>query len=146
MLSDNTVCKFLKNVDIFGEPVPSFKISGKGSIKTFTGALISMTIIFLTITFGLIKLQHLLQRKNPTMISNMAPLEAGQEYSTAQDEFMIATVAENYNTGDGISDPRYVRWVTAYWQRINGELTRKYYPMYKCLDEDFARFKTPENN
>ena len=60
MLSDNTVCKFLKNVDIFGEPVPSFKISGKGSIKTFTGALISMTIIFLTITFGLIKLQHLL--------------------------------------------------------------------------------------
>ena len=73
-----------------------------------------MTIALLTITFGLVKLQHLLQRKDPIIISNENPLEVGQKYELAQEEFMTAYAAENYDTGKGISDPRYIRWVTAY--------------------------------
>ena len=57
----------------------------------------------------------MLIRKNPSINTNETALEAGQTYDTAQDEFMIAVAAENYLTGVGISDPRYVRWVTAYW-------------------------------
>ena len=111
------------------------------------GALSSLVMIFLTILFGSLKLQHLINKKSPSITTNQQPLEAGVTYKIDQDEFMMAFTAENYDTGAPITDPRYVKWVTAYWERIDGdwEITR-WYPMHKCTDADFSRFKKPEND
>ena len=135
---------FFKNLDIFGEPVPSFKISGRGTVKTYAGAIVSITIILLTLMFGLMKFQGMIIHKNPNIVSNEIQLEAGKIYATAQDEFMMAFAAESYSNGNGISDPRYVRWITGYKIRIGTEWSVKYYPMYQCRDEDFTRFFTPD--
>ena len=104
-----------------------------------------MTIALLTITFGLVKLQHLLQRKDPIIVSNINPLEVGQKYELAQEEFMTAYAAENYDTGAGISDPRFVRWVTHVKQRIGVKWTILNFPMHKCQDVEFARFSASKS-
>ena len=59
---------------------------------------------------------------------------------------MMAFTAENYDTGVPLSDPRYVKWVTAFWERVGGEWNIKWYPMQKCSDAQFSRFKAPEND
>ena len=137
---------FLKNIDIFGKPVPTFSIRGQTEVKTLCGALISLFIMFLTIMFGILKLQHLFERKNSTINTNISPLEAGVKYKLDQDEFMMAFTAENYDTGAPLSDPRYVKWVTAYWERVGGEWIINWFPMHKCSGAEMARFKNPEND
>ena len=89
---------FLKALDIFGKPVPTFNIRGQTEVKTMCGALMSFVIMFLTIMFGILKLQHLIEKKNPTINTNISPLEAGVKYNIDQDEFMMAFTAENYDT------------------------------------------------
>ena len=51
---------FFLDLDIFGAPVPSFKISGHTTVRTKLGSFASIMIFALTLIFGLLKLQHLL--------------------------------------------------------------------------------------
>ena len=46
---------FLKNLDIFSEPVPTFNISGKTSVQTWVGTWTSIIIFMMTFAFGLLK-------------------------------------------------------------------------------------------
>ena len=57
----------------------------------------------------------------------------------------MAVAAENYDTGAGISDPRYVRWVVSYIQRKNDEWRTKIYLMHKCHEEEFAELNVAES-
>ena len=72
--------KFLKSVDMFGAPVPNFNMRGRAEVKTSCGACISMVIFILTLLFGMLKLQHLVVRKNPSIVTNKIPLEAGERF------------------------------------------------------------------
>ena len=110
------------------------------------GAITSLAIIYVTILFGSLKLQHLTNKKGPTINTNITPLEAGVTYKIDQDEFMMAFSAENYETNEPLTDPRYVKWVTAYWERVGGKLLTRFYPMHKCSDAEFSRFSKPEND
>ena len=47
-------------------------------------------ILALTFTFGLLKFQHLLERKNPVIISNEEDLDPDEILDTSSEEFMIA--------------------------------------------------------
>ena len=58
---------------------------------------------------------------------------------------MVAFAAEHYETGIGLSDPRYVKWINSVVHRIDGKLFRKYYLMHKCSNEEFVRFSDPIN-
>ena len=88
----------LLKIDIFGEPVPSFNLSGRQVIKTHSGALISIVIFSLTLVYGLIKMQQLFERKNPVINTNVTPVAVGASYNVLQDEFYAAFAAENYET------------------------------------------------
>ena len=44
----------------------------------------------LTLAFGLVKLQDLVERNNPTFSTNFSPLEAGKRFNTGSDDFMMA--------------------------------------------------------
>ena len=96
---------FLKNIDSFSEAVPTFNIDGHTEIKTFPGALITLTISLLTFIFGVMKIQHLLERKNPTINTNDEPLDEGTTYFLDNEEFMMAFAAERYDNFNGLSDP-----------------------------------------
>ena len=76
---------------------------------TSIGACISFVIRILILIFGLIKLEHLLSRKNPTLSKNEEALEVGEIYETAKEEFMLAFTVEHWATGVR-DDPRYIQW------------------------------------
>ena len=59
--------KFVKKFDLFGKQVPMFNLKGKNIIQTFEGAIISMVIFALTLSFSLLKFEHLINRRNPTI-------------------------------------------------------------------------------
>ena len=61
---------FFRNIDIFGKPVPSFNLDGKDTIKTTIGACMTLIIVILTLAFGLLKMRHLFERKNPIINTN----------------------------------------------------------------------------
>ena len=48
--------RILKEIDIFGAPVPGFNLNGKQSINTHTGGCISIIIISIVLIFGTNKL------------------------------------------------------------------------------------------
>ena len=136
---------FLRNIDNFGEAVPSFNIGGRAEIKTISGGIVTLIIFLVTFSFGVMKMQHLLEKKNPVINTNEEPLEDGTIYATNGDEFMMAFAAERYDDARGLSDQKYIKWVAAYWVKTDNVWEIKWFPMYRCTDDDFARFNLPEN-
>ena len=82
--------KVLKSVDMFGASVPKVNIRGRGEVKTVCGACVSIGILCITLLFGILKLEHLITHKNPTISTYEIPLEAGERFSLDSDDFMIA--------------------------------------------------------
>ena len=60
----------LKKIDFFAAQVPSFNIGGKNKVQTWFGSCASIIILFMTLTFGLLKLEKLYHRKNPQITTN----------------------------------------------------------------------------
>ena len=86
--------EFIREIDMFGQTVPTFNIGGKEQVKTSIGAIASILIFFLTFAFGLIKLEHLAERKNPTINLREDELdELFGKFSTSYDDFMMAFAA-----------------------------------------------------
>ena len=79
--------EFIKSLDMFSKPLPSFNISGKTSVPTSVGACSTISIVVLTLSFALLKMQHLINRKNPILVENTNPLEIDETYSLGNDEF-----------------------------------------------------------
>ena len=68
------VFDFFRKIDMFGELVPAFNIARKSTIQTLAGAGVSLLVLMLTLAFGLIKIQSLIMRKNPSINTNMHKL------------------------------------------------------------------------
>ena len=98
-------------------------------------------IFIVVILFSLLKLQHLIERKNPLITMNKTELDSSVTYPLNQDDFMMAFFAENYQTGEAISDPKYVKWVARHIQLKDGVTTKTFHPMHVCNSEDFDKFK-----
>ena len=74
---------FVKRLDMFGAPVPSFNIEGQRSMKTNCGAIATILMISITIMFTLVKLEHLVLKKNPSLTTNVEQLEQGERFDSA---------------------------------------------------------------
>ena len=57
----------LKELDMFGESIPSFNLRGKTKVKSFTGGSVSLVIIYIVILFAALKLMHLFSKHNPSI-------------------------------------------------------------------------------
>ena len=86
---------------MFAARVPSFNIRGQDSIKTTIGTCMSMIIVCLTLGFSLIKLQHMLLKKNPDIIkfTEEKAFDAGTKYSLTDHGFIAAISVENWMEG-----------------------------------------------
>ena len=138
--------KFIEKFDVFGEHVPSFSLGGRTQVRTKLGAILTMIIVSLTLVFGLVKLQHLFAKKNPTINTNYESLPDDEAvFETNSDDLMLAVAAENYITGAPLTDPRYIQWLTGIWTRIEDELVIEWYPMHKCNEREYERFNKVDN-
>ena len=59
--------KVLLTIDMFGEPLPTFNIKGQSDVRTHCGGCLSTLVILTATAFAIVKLQHLLEKHNPTV-------------------------------------------------------------------------------
>ena len=65
----------VRNFDMFGSELPKFNINGKKKVTTLTGAFVSIVILAMTLMFSLLKLEHMINRKNPLISRNIESLD-----------------------------------------------------------------------
>ena len=136
--------KFLKSFDMFGAPVPNINVRGRVEVKTSFGACISMVIFTVTLIFALLKLEHLYQRKNPSITTNKIPLEEGVSFSLDSDDFMIAFALTDYAKKPK-NNPRYTRWIVHSFQIVDGKKTMSNHFLQLCTQDDMAKFNPPDS-
>ena len=97
-------------MDMFGANAPVLNINGTSSINTFTGACFSILTMSVATLFALLKLQFLLIRKSPDVISVVEASHFDSTettYNIAENDFMTAISVDHYDKGARM-DPRYV--------------------------------------
>ena len=99
---------FIKNLDMFGAPLPNFNSQGRATVKTSCGTCVSLLILTVTFMFAILKLEHLVEKKNPSITTNSTPLAAGERFNTGDEDFMMAFAAVGQYDRQSKSDPRYV--------------------------------------
>ena len=120
---------------------------GKEKISTSFGACVSIIVILLTLSFGLLKLQHLIERKNPSISTNTLPIPEGTRFNTGdRGDFLLAFgVIRQLDTERSMYDPRYIRWQASLRSR-NGsfkDTTKDHLDIHQCTSEEIARFHEP---
>ena len=139
---------------MFGAKVPNLNMKGKEKVTTSLGVFASMITIALTMMFASLKMQHLIERKNPDI--NVSTSKAvhndkfnkGQNgFKTSTDNFMMAFTVENETSKQIKSDPRYVQWVASFtdFDLSMNNRRRKYYPLHRCTMQEFKKFGEPAN-
>ena len=120
--------------------MPQFNINGKTEIPTLVGAITSIIIIILTLLFGMIKLEHLVQRKNPTINIHSEVLEEGTSQSMEADNLMIAFALERANSNTDLDDNRFFKWYALDWNANEGVFDNKFFEMHQCTHKDLKKF------
>ena len=136
---------FLKEFDIFGRDIPSFNINGKNTIQTIPGVIVSIVIGLLTLSFGILKFEHLVRRKQPLITETSSPLIKGTSQKLSDENIMMAFALETFYTSVPLDDPRYIRWYTIEWTAKEGIWTSSYKLLDKCTEADFEKFYQAEN-
>ena len=139
----------LLTVDMFGAPVPTFKIQGEEKVRTHFGGLISLLIFYVTTWFALLKLQHLLSKYNP-QVNIFTEHDAFDESDVwdgnDEDDFMMAFAVVDFYTGEVKNNSTFVKWVGKYIDAVDGKKTYSETPLRKCNEQDFAKFYDPINS
>ena len=86
----------LKNLDIFGEPLPTLNIEGKSHIYSLLGGICTLVIIFVVMIFAGVKFEQLITRHNPIMSSYERDLPLGEVMNLSERKFRIAFAVEDY--------------------------------------------------
>ena len=134
----------LERQDMFGVSVPQFNLRGESQVKTICGGGFSVFILGITFLFAWIKLAHLIEKKNPQIITNIQEdaFREGETLDTTEDDFMMAFGLEDFFRGS-LSDPRYIRWTARHiLAHSDGTFTTNYIPLHVCTESDLSKLKS----
>ena len=114
-------------------------------MKTHLGGVLSFITIGLTLMFSLLKFQHLMENRNPSITTFQQEIEASEDngFELANEEFMIAFGLDTYTEGPK-NDERIVKWIAR--NRIKtakGERITHFIPVRNCTEADFSKFYDP---
>ena len=114
---------FLKSLDSFSTPIPSFNLRGDGRVRTYVGGLSTLLVAFVTFIYGLQKLLDLFERQNPTIntIVNKNVIANEERFSVVDQNFMMAFAVENYFSSETLEDSTYLKWAAVYTSNNNGK-------------------------
>ena len=60
----------LRRIDRFGEPIPAFNVKGKNKVTTAVGGIMTLLVMFFTLSYLISKINSILEKKNPIMNEN----------------------------------------------------------------------------
>ena len=126
-MSNTSFLELLKSWDLFGAIIPNFHLKGKSKINTIVGAITTILILTMTFGFALIKFDHLIHKRGPSILKNEIVIEDDAFVDVSSDDFMLAFGLENYTTGKAMYDPRYVKWIVKFWIHDNKDSQRVEY-------------------
>ena len=58
-----------KNIDVFGESLPTFILKGRDKVTTRTGGVATIMITIIALMYAALKFSHLVDKHNPMMSS-----------------------------------------------------------------------------
>lgn len=121
-------------LDLFGKPLPVFMLRGKEEIRTSLGALLSVGLTVILFLFALLKLSHLVERKNPLVNTFELMNEIGPDgrFLPHESQFAMAVAVQNFVTTEYKSDPKFVKWAAYYYTATDGIWTNRYLPITPC--------------
>ena len=131
---------------MFALRVPAFTIAGQSRFETYTGGLVSLAVVIVTFLFAILKLQHLINHKNPlvnTIIDKNAVSNEEKFEFAKQPDFMMAFALERTTTNERLEDPHFVKWFAEHWSSQDSIMTKKAIKMHKCTPQDFEKFYEP---
>ena len=107
---------------------------GEEKVNTFGGGMLSFLIMCVTFVFALLKIQHLIDFKKPSIASFYQDLDVGPDnaFNLGTDGFMIAFGIETYRSGLR-NDARFIKWIAR--NKIvttEGERIWHYHPVRNC--------------
>ena len=135
----------VKSMDLFSAPIPQFNVKGKNSVRTHLGGVITIFAVSLTFLFALLKFQHLMENRNPSITTFQQEIEANHDngFDLENEGFMIAFGIDTYSEGSK-NDERFVKWVARNKiKTATGERFTHYIPIRNCTVADYAKFYEP---
>ena len=133
----------IKKIDFYGKPVPGFTIDGEDTVQTAIGGVLSAITMFVTVAFGLFKLQHLVRYYNPAIntFELINALEDGQVFDPVSEGWTMAFGLEDYTTKEIKDDKKIIKWLVRYLVYENSEIVeQRVMPLHACTEYDFAQF------
>ena len=137
---------FVKKIDIFGGQVPSFNIHGQKTIQTIPGAIATIVIAILTLSFGILKFEHLVRRKNPVINETTSVLAEGSIQQLSDKNIAMAFAVEDFYSGTPLEDSRFYRWYSVHWTVDKGVWSSQNSLLQKCTQDDLKKFYDYEND
>ena len=118
-------------------------------MRTYCGGCVSLVIMYVTLLFALLKLQHLLSKHNPTVnvFTEHAVFGESDVWTGGENEdFMMAFAVVDYVSGEVRDDLSFVKWFAHQWIEEDGVASQVEVDMYPCTEEDFAKFYEPNTS
>ena len=136
----------LERIDIFGQELPAFNLKGTSTVHTMTGGIFTFIVVIITLTYGSMKLLHLVNRHNPN-VSEATQLDFynfEEVLSLKEIDFKFAFSVEGYHDREVKDDPRYVKYLVRTYGRKDGKEMENILPYHKCTEEDWDTFEPPD--
>ena len=99
---------------MFGAPAPQFTINGKRGVTTPFGGLMTLLVMFLSLFYILLKVEHLFSRKNPSISKFTDATNTDGVYNLNQDDFQLAVGIEHWFEGVK-NDGKYLKWMVTHY-------------------------------
>lgn len=111
--------RILKELDMFGGPLPTFNIRGKSIVQTHAGGLVSLAILITTLFFAAFKLTALKDRRNPeiNIYVEKDAFHNTDRFNVREKNFRMAFGFTDYFIKELKNDKTYIKWYARYFEK-----------------------------
>lgn len=103
-----------KNIDVFGESLPTFILKGRDKVTTRSGGVATIVITIIALMYAALKFSHLVDKHNPMMSSYYK-----EDYYKGSDLVNLSerkvrfafSVEDHLEPKKQKNDPKFVKWL-----------------------------------
>ena len=124
-----------------------FNIKGESQVLTKTGGVLSLCVIMTCLSYGAVKLTHVINKHNPFISEITEKNFYGNDYKLDLNaiKFKQAFTIEGFQDREIKDDPRYIKLISRMYGFKDGVEFQEMIPIHKCKEEDWQEFADPAN-
>ena len=135
----------LERIDIFGANLPVFNLKGETQVLTKTGGCLSLVVMIVFLTYGVLKFMQMMDKHNP-FLSEMTEkniFDYNTRLNLNEINFKMAFSVEGYLDNQVRDDPRFVKYIVRIFGKKNDVEYQEIIPFHKCTEDDWDQFLEP---